>query len=231
VVYCNYTRFPKVERYLGVNKLVCQRNSILVEMPYMSHTVRHVMDVKVEFDKELFDKVAKKRWHVFENRPLRDVAELFSVMRKVVNSDSSRIKTISKLNQDHPKLIVFYNFDYELEILRTLSHMESQLSVAEWNGHKHQAVPTGDRWIYLVQYAAGAEGWNCVETDAMVFYSLTYSYKLFHQAHGRIDRMNTPFTDLYYYVLKSGSIIDQAIWRSLSVKKSFNEKKFLDIWT
>ena len=245
VVYSNYTRFPKVERYLGVSKLVRQRNAILVEMPYMSHTVRHVTDVKVDYDKELFDKVVKRRWHVFENRPLRDVAELFSVMRKVVNSDASRLEAIGKLMTKHPKLIVFYNFDYELEILRSLS-IESMkktqdssssettlksFEISEWNGHKHQPIPTSDTWIYLVQYAAGAEGWNCVEADAMVFYSLTYSYKLFHQAHGRIDRMNTPFTDLYYYVFKSGSIIDMAISRSLSVKQSFNEKKFLDIWT
>jgi hypothetical protein len=247
VVYSNYTRFPKVERYLGVSKLVRQRNAILVEMPYMSHTVRHVMDVKVDYDKELFDKVVKRRWHVFESRPLRDVSELFSVMRKVVNSDQSRLAKLTEILSTHSKVIVFYNFDYELEMLRSLSsRIEMQtsskpdgipstsskpLEIAEWNGHKHQAVPTGDHWLYLVQYAAGAEGWNCVETDAMVFYSLTYSYKLFHQAHGRIDRMNTPFTDLYYYVFKSGSVIDMAISRSLSVKQSFNEKKFLDIWT
>lgn len=262
VVYSAYSKFPKVERYLGVAKLVRLKNSILVDMPYRSHTVRHAKDVHVDYDKQLFDRVVKDRWHVYENRPLRDVSELFHVMRKVVNSDSSRLRAISSLMQKHPKLIVFYNFDYELELLRTLSNestniqspstesISSQLLtkndgsessieksssdserswvVAEWNGHKHEPIPATDNWVYLVQYTAGSEGWNCVETDAMCFYSLTYSYKSWHQAHGRIDRLNTPFRELYYYVLKSKSVMDLAVWRSLREKKSFNERKFFE---
>lgn len=241
VVYSSYTKFPKVERYLGVQKLQRLKNSILVDMPYLRHTKRHSTDVPVKYDKEQFEKVVKKRWHVFENRPLRDVSELFSVMRKVVNSDESRLEAIRGLMLEHPRLIVFYNFDYELEMLRTLgqtkifsetdpsSSSKPTIQIAEWNGHKHQAVPSSDSWLYLVQYTAGSEGWNCVETDAMVFYSLTYSYKQFHQAHGRIDRLNTPFTNLYYFTLKSKSVIDMAIWRSLRDKKNFNERKFVDI--
>lgn len=226
VVYSSYTKFPKVERYLGVQQLERYKRSILVDMPYKRHTVRHSKDVPVDYDRELFDKVVKDRWHVFENRPLRDVSELFSVMRKVVNSDASRLQAVRGLMSDHPKLIVFYNFDYELELLRTLG---DRVTTAEWNGHRHENIPQASSWLYLVQYTAGSEGWNCVETDAMVFYSLTYSYKAFHQAHGRIDRLNTPFTNLYYYVLKSKSVIDMAIWRSLREKKNFNERKFVDI--
>jgi hypothetical protein len=50
------------------------------------------------------------------------------------------------------------------------------------------------------------------------------------QAAGRIDRLNTPFTDLYYYVFKSGAPIDQAIDRALRAKRNFNEKLFLTEW-
>jgi hypothetical protein len=127
------------------------------------------------------------------------------------------------LLQDHPKLIVFYSFNYELDALRTLSDV---IDIGEWNGHKHEQPPLGDKWLYLVQYTAGAEGWNCVITDAMCFYSLVYSFKTFHQAHGRIDRLNTPFTNLYYYILKSNSAIDSAIFESLSKKRNFNEGDF-----
>lgn len=143
-------------------------------------------------------------------------------MRKVANSNPLRLAAIEQLKMKHQKLIVFYNFDYELEILRTLSLGETE--VAEWNGHKHESIPDTESWVYLVQYAAGAEGWNCVSTDAMCFYSLPYSYKLFHQAFGRIDRLNTPFVDLWYYTLVSRSLIDKAISKSLRGKKSFNEK-------
>jgi helicase-like protein len=225
VVYKPYIRFPKVERYNGVGRLVRLRNQLLVEMPYLRRTTRHVTEVPVEYDKELFDKVVKKRWHPFENRPLRDVAELFLVIRKIVNSDTTRLSAIRILMQKHPKLVVFYNFDYELELLRTLS--ASGITVAEYNGHRHQPVPKkADRWIYLVQYAAGAEGWNCTSTDAMVFYSLTYSYKMYHQGLGRIDRINSPYSDLFYYVLMSSSLIDKAIAKCLVSKKNFNESSF-----
>lgn len=392
VVYNTFSKFPKVDRYIGVGRLVKLRNSILVEMPYKRHTVRHEHEVLVDYDVELFERVVKKRWHVYENRPLRDVAEMFSVMRKVVNSDPSRIETLKELLKKHPRVIVFYNFDYELEMLRTLagstlrdesgpdlsmkrsssssvrintgcsvkgcdstrsastqspsgtqareqtqqpadttslsldplmresissasavgqtsatsrslvddstsgtcctssgstcrsdglrrgegcltsrssgpklsetgrnstrtarpnssssedrglstaephsrgcsiskntSIEETSFALAEWNGHKHEEIPKTDRWVYLVQYVAGSEGWNCVETDAICFYSLTYSYKNFEQAHGRIDRLNTPFTDLHYYVLRSDSLIDKAVRRSLLSKKNFNESSF-----
>lgn len=224
VVYNTYTKFPKVDRYVGVSKLIRLRNQILVEMPYMSHTVHRTKNVRVDYDKVLLDKAIIDRWHVYEGRPLRDAAELFLVMRKIVNSDPSRLETIRSLMMDHPKLVIFYNFDYELEILREL---KENTIVAEWNGHKHEKIPEGENWVYLVQYTAGSEGWNCTSTDTVVFYSLTYSYKTWHQAHGRIDRMNSPYTNMYYYILQSRSVIDHAIRSSLKAKKNFNENSFI----
>lgn len=222
VVYNSFTKFPKVERYTGERRLVGLRDRLLVEMPYVRHTRRVSREVEVQYDEELTRKALVGRWHVFEQRPLRDVAELFLVNRKIAYSDPSRLSAIRELLITHPKLIIFYNFDYELEILRGLV---KDTVVAEWNGHKHEEVPTGEGWAYLVQYTAGSEGWNCTDTDAMVFHSLTYSYKAFHQAHGRIDRLNTPFTELYYYVLLSRAPIDKMVMRALKLKRNFNEKK------
>ncbi len=226
VVYSPFTKFPKVDRYLGVGKLVRLRNSILVEMPFERHTTRVLRTVKVDYDVELFRKVLRERWHVYEKRPLKGVAELFLVMRKVVNSDPSRLEAVKTLVQKHPRLIVFYSFDYELHGLRT-ALSELTACVKEWNGHRHDEVPEGDSWVYLVQYAAGAEGWNCTSTDTMVFYSLPYSYKQWHQAFGRIDRLNTLFNLLNYYILMSNSVIDLAIMKNLDQKRSFNESAYL----
>lgn len=230
VVYSSYSKFPKVERYVGVGRLVKYRNELLVHMPYTRKTVRISKDVKVDYDTEIFEKVVKKRWHVYENRPLKDVAELFRVMRLVVNTDGSRLAKLQSLMEQHPRLIVFYNFDYELDLLRSIVDVDQDRTadtpppvVAEWNGHKHEPIPDGDSWVYLVQYYAGAEGWNCTATDAMVFYSLNYSYKVTEQAKGRIDRMNTLYTELYYYFLISDSLIDKAIRKALLHKESFNE--------
>jgi hypothetical protein len=221
-VYSYYGQFPRLERYLNTGRLVRLRNHLLVEMPYFRHTIRRIEDIYCEYDREAFRRVLKDRWNVFENRPLRDAGELFLAMRKVVNSSSSRLEAVRQLMKKHPRLVVFYNFDYELESLRSLA---SGITTREWNGHRHEEVPDTERWLYLVQYQAGAEGWNCTTTDAMVFYSLTYSYKNWHQAFGRIDRLNTPFKELFYYVLTSDSMIDQAVYKALRAKRNFNESR------
>lgn len=224
VLYEPFSRFPKVKGYLKENRLEMLRNEILVEMPYLKETERILNYLGVGYDQELFKRVYKDRWNIYEHRPVKDVAELFRLMRRVVNTDPSRLETIRFLMKAHPKLVIFYNFNYELDILRTLS---DEVEVGEWNGHVKQPVPNSDRWVYLVQYQSGAEGWNCVETDAMVLYSMTYSYKNFEQSQGRIDRLDTKFRQLYYYILMSNSVIDRAVKHSLDTKQNFNERKFL----
>lgn len=223
VVFAPFTKFPKVDRYVGVNKLVRLRNQILVHMPYEKETVRHSKTVKTGYDQELLESVLKKRWHIYEERPIKDKAEMFAVGRRLINTDPSRLRALRRLLKTHKKIIVFYNHNPELEVLRRL---ERVTNVAEWNGHKHEPIPDTDSWVYLVQYAAGSESWNCTDTNAIAFYSLTYSYKYWEQAHGRIDRMNTPFRDLYYYTFYSDSIIDRAIRQSLKAKKNFNVAAF-----
>lgn len=344
VIYNSFAKFPKVDRYVGVGRLVRLRNQILVEMPYLRRTTRHSYTIPVECDTTFLEEIVKKRWNPFEERPMKDVGEMFRVVREIVNSDASRVHAVKTLMEAHPRLIVFYNFDYELESLRSLisplnssenqiqsspntsednhssewnesieeidlpwntdnsSDTRSELDsttlvkspsfianqdgetpwqtqkpvdttsscpalmneltnrtptvvavtssspskcekdeatsttstttsgstvqLAEWNGHKHQPIPDGERWLYLVQYAAGSEGWNCTSTNAMVFYSLPYSYKQWHQAHGRIDRLNTTFTDLHFYSLVSHFWIDKLISKVLESKQNFNESAY-----
>lgn len=223
VIYHAFHKYPKVKKFVGETKLEVLRNDILVEMPYERHTTRMLNYLDVEFNQELFNTVFIRRWNPYDDAPLRDIAEVFRVMRRVVNTHPSRLEMIRKLMTCHDRLIVFYTFNYELEILRELA---DEVPLAEWNGHKKQEIPDTDKWVYLVQYTAGAEGWNCISTDAMIMYSMTYSYKNFEQCQGRIDRLNTPYTTLYYYILSSNSVIDRGIKSSLSSKKSFNERKF-----
>lgn len=230
VIWVPYVKFPKVKGYHGRAKLNNLRRKILVEMPFEMHTKRHIKNVIVEYNRTLFDEAVKKRWNPYTDAPMQNSGELFQVIRRIVNSDTSRYGAVMELTEKHPKLIIFYNFNYELEILRTLGNV-LDISLSEWNGHKHQPTPDTDRWMYLVQYTAGAEGWNCIETDAMIFYSLNYSYKVNEQAKGRIDRLNTPYTDLYYYIIRSISPIDQAIMKAITTKTNFNERDYIrDKW-
>lgn len=230
VQYAPFIKYPKIIGYENEFKLEYLRNEVLVEMPYLSENIRHINWIPVGYNQHLFDRVWRDRWHVYEDRPIKDVAELGRVMRKVVNSDPSRLEMVKLLIRTHMKLIVFYNFDYELEILRTLNN-DSHF-VIEWNGHRKDPIPPKNvtkTWVYLVQYVSGAESWNCIDTNAMCLYSLTYSYKNFEQCQGRIDRMNAPIRDLYYYILMSNSRPCLAIKQSLERKEDFNERKYLEM--
>ena len=225
-VFSRFSKYPKIEKYIGTGRLIRQRREILVDMKFERETVQHHYDIYVTYDNKLYKDVMKRRWDVWNDEPIVNASGLCYALRKIVNSHESRSTKLLELFETHQKMIVFYNFDYELEILKSLYFGEGVI-VAEWNGHKHEPTPTGNRWVYLVQYTAGAEGWNCITTDTIVFYSLNYSYKIMHQSAGRIDRLNTPYKDLHYYYLKSRSGIDLAIERALNDKRKFNESSFI----
>ena len=227
IVYSRFSKFPKVDRYLNTGRLIRLRNNILIDMDFHRDTIPHHEDVYVSYDISAYKDICRNRWNPWEDRPIENAAEFCYSLRKIVNTDEARQVALLQIIEKHPKAIIFYNFDYELDILKKLYYGED-FEIAEWNGHKHQEVPKGEKWVYLVQYTAGNEGWNCVRTDTIIFYSQNYSYKVMTQAAGRIDRLNTPYKDLYYYHIKSRSGIDLAISKALKNKKKFNERKFYD---
>ncbi len=228
VVYSRFSKYPKIDRYLNTGRLVRLRERILVDMDFERMTVSHHENIFVGYDKTLYQQICKTRRNPFNNQPIETASEFCYLLRKIVNIDESRQQEVLDICMTRPKVIIFYNFDYELDILLDLEY-GCGVEVAQWNGHKHQPIPDAPRWVYLVQYNAGAEGWNCIKTDTIIFYSQNYSYKIMEQASGRIDRLNTPYKDLYYYHLKSRAGIDLAIGRALNNKKIFNERKFFDV--
>lgn len=225
-IYSRYTKYPKIERYINTGRLIRLRNQILIDMDFSRKTVPHHEDVYVKYDISKYREVMRTRWDPFKNEPIQQASGLCYVLRRIVNEDESRQIALLELAEKHPRMIIFYNFDYELDILKGLYYGEN-VRIAEWNGHAHEPIPTSKSWVYLVQYTAGCEGWNCIKTDTIVFYSQNYSYKVLAQAAGRIDRLNTPYTDLYYYHLKTRSGIDLAISKALNEKKQFNETRWV----
>ena len=227
IVYCRSTRYPKIDRYLNTGRLIRLRNRVLVNMDFRRQTISHHEDIFVPYDVTKYKEIVRNRWDIWHDRPIQNAGEFCYALRRLVNSDESRMMAVMEIFEKHPRVIIFYNFDYELELLKA-AYYGDDVEVAEWNGHKHQPLPTSDKWIYLVQYTAGAEGWNCITTDTIIFYSQNYSYKIMAQSSGRIDRLNTPYRDLYYYHLKSRSGIDLAIAKAVDNKKKFNETGFYE---
>ena len=226
IIYSRFSKFPKIDRYINTGRLIRLRDRILVDMDFKRETVAHHEDVIVQYDIPKYKETMRNRWDPYNNEPITNASGLCYILRKIVNSDESRQIALMDILESRPRVIVFYNFDYELDILKGL-HYGKDVQIAEWNGHAHQPIPTSKSWVYLVQYNAGCEGWNCIKTDTIVFYSQNYSYKVMAQAAGRIDRLNTPYTDLYYYHLKSRSGIDLAISKALKDKKKFNETRWV----
>lgn len=227
IVYSRYTKYPKVDRYLDCGRLIKLRKSILVNMDFVKPTTSHHKTLISQYDKDKYAYVIQTRKNYDTRLPFKNIGALCLYLREIVNSDPDRINVVKDIISDHPKSIIFYNFDYELELLRQMAK-DLNIKKAEWNGHIHEPIPDKkySSWVYLVQYTAGAEGWNCIETDTIIFYSQNYSYRIMVQSAGRIDRLNTPYQDLYYYHIRSNSTIDMSIMRALQKKKNFNARGF-----
>ena len=223
VIVNPYVSYFSVKSYFNVEQLIKYRDKVLVEMPYKKPATKEELTVTCDYDQELYKEVMKTRWNPFDNKPIENASECCYILRKIVNSHVSRIENVLEILNVKKKAIIFYNFDYELEILKS----RIPFTTTEWNGHNHDRISNDERWAHLVQYTAGAEGWNCIETDTIIFYSMSYSYKATEQSKGRIDRLNTPFDTLYYYILKSESDIDKAIARSLNNKREFNANSYM----
>ena len=226
VVYSRYTKYPSVSSYIGVGRLLKLRNDILINMDYRTPAELVHQSVITNFPMDVYKKVLKTRENPETGEPFNDISALCYYLRKVVNSSTDRINKTKEIAEKHGRVIIFYSFDYELDILKKL-FANTGFEVAEWNGHKHEDIPEGGRWVYLVNYMAGSEGWNCIKTDTIIFYSQSYSYKTMIQASGRIDRLNTPYKVLNYYHLRSNSSIDISILKALNNKKNFNERDFI----
>lgn len=225
VIYSRFTKYPKIDKYMGIYKLNKLRNQLLVDISVKRHTEPRHIYVRHTYDIKMYRNALKNRWDPFKNEPVSNPSSMCYILRKIVNSDESKQVALLEVMEKTPRAIIFYNFNYELEILKNLDYGEDY-KIAEWNGRVHQEIPDSNKWVYLVQYTAGCEGWNCIKTNTIIFFSPNYSYKVMTQASGRIDRLNTLYHDLFYFHLQSNSSIDLAIKRALDTKKEFNKRKF-----
>lgn len=221
VEYDRFAKFPKVKAYHGTAILEKHRRDILVPIENHKTTHRRKIRERTTYDKRLY-KILLTRFNPYSNEPIENPSEFTQTARKIVSSSENRQEAFRKLVMKINKVVVFYNYNYELGIILSILS-DTGKDYAQWNGHIHEECPTSDNWVYVVQYTAGAEAWETTDTDSMIFYSPNYSYKIMEQAEGRIDRINTKYKELKYYYLVSDSPIDKAVLNSVKNKKKFNE--------
>lgn len=227
VEYNPYSKFPQIKRYHETDRLERLRQHIAVPMQDFRTTRTHRQYINASFDKDLYKSVIDNRFNPFTEEPIMNASEFTQVLRRIVNTSDRRRENVKQQIMTRDRIIIFYNYTYELDILKEICQ-ELNRAFYQWNGQKHETIPDAETWVYLVQYTAGAEGWNCITTDTILFYSLNYSYRIMEQSEGRINRVNTSFTDLYYIYVKSPASIDDAIARSISSKKKFNERNWVE---
>lgn len=226
IVYDAYVNFPKIKYYVNEHKLFKLRQLILVYMAPEQHYVqRKEIMIHCDYNRDDYRRVMKERWNIYKEEPIKNASEYCRVLRRIAVSDPSRVRALRHLLNDNDKAIIFYQYNYEKDIILDLCK-EMGLNTYQRNKLVHDPVPKGDKWVYVVNYY-NAEAWNCIETNNIIFFSINYSYKTMEQARGRIDRINTPYRQLNYYTLKSSSHIEEAMYMAVLKKQKFNEESFI----
>lgn len=228
-VFARYAKYPKIDRWVDTKRLVALRRRILVTMEYTKPAEHKVRVINCNYSVKAYKDILRDRFDYEKNEPISSQGR-FCYLLRICGNNLDKLAKVSNILKEYGPAIIFYNYDQEYYDL--CSSLSAQgYTVRCYNGHQHDPTPSGEfspnsKWAYLVQYNAGAEGWNCIATPNMIFYSLNYSYKMMLQASGRIDRCNTPFRELNYFVLTNDSPIEYRIRDCLKRKEKFNENAY-----
>lgn len=124
------------------------------------------------------------------------------------------------------RLIVFYNFNDELEKLSRIA-WENHRPVAVVNGKQKDLLPyeNAPDSITFIQYQAGAMGLNLQKANKIVYFTPPLSSELFEQSKKRIHRIGQEKTCFYYYLTCKGSI-EEKIYRTLAMRRDYTDKLF-----
>lgn len=144
--------------------------------------------------------------------------------RQLCNSKDKQQAFIDLINSINDRVVVFYNFDSELDTLKTLV---KDRPIAEVNGHTNteQIYHDNDNCVLFVQYQAGARGLNLQDGNKIIYYSLTLSSDLFEQSKKRIHRIGTKYP-CFYWILQTKDSVEESIYKSLNRQEDYNEELF-----
>lgn len=133
------------------------------------------------------------------------------------------------LQSTNDRLIVFYNFNAELQELKKICK-DLDKPTSEVNGHCKDltAYETEDNSVTLIQYQAGAMGLNLQQANKIIYFTLTDKSELFEQSKKRIHRIGQDKPCFYYILICKGSV-EEVVLDTLKMRKDFTDELFKEI--
>lgn len=124
------------------------------------------------------------------------------------------------------RLIVFYNFNAELEALKGICESVGRsISLVNGQGRDLLSYENDNSSITLIQYQAGAMGLNLQKSNRIIYYTPPLSSELFEQSKKRIHRIGQSKTCFYYYLTCKGSV-EEKIYKTLAMRRDYTEALF-----
>ena len=136
----------------------------------------------------------------------------------------NQLKDILESTED--RIIIFYNFNKELEIIQQLCQkLEKPISVVNGNIKDLKNFNQYENSITLVQYQAGAMGLNLQKANKIIYFSLPLQSELFEQSKKRIHRIGQEKTCFYWYLITENTVEEQ-IYQTLKERRDYTNKLF-----
>ena len=133
-------------------------------------------------------------------------------------------RLIDLVNSTSDRVIIFYNFNTELEALRKVL-FDRPISIVNGQIKDLKAYENNDNSVTLIQYQAGAMGLNLQKANRIIYFSLPERSELFEQSKARICRIGQE-KQCYYHIMMCHKSVEEKIYECLLMRKDYTDELF-----
>lgn len=133
-------------------------------------------------------------------------------------------RLIDLVNSTSDRVIIFYNFNTELEALRKVL-FDRPISIVNGQVKDLKEYENNDNSVTLIQYQAGAMGLNLQKANRIIYFSLPERSELFEQSKARICRIGQE-KQCYYHIMMCHKSVEEKIYECLLMRKDYTDELF-----